>query len=186
MAPSKSCSKLFDYENRLTGDTCAQAQKESGNNEIFGYNTYNFYGDCDSTKLKEMAADCPNLHFRNGYGFTSSCTVDTDSAVRFPVNTHGPERRQMNVRPFTAVPNMSRGCLMPDTESFLLNGEDTTMLRQCNRTAERNYDRFVPLIGCVQDYVNGFAANNYFPTGMDSRETMRKHMYKTCMTSVVE
>ena len=174
-ASANSC-KFFDYENRLTGDTCAQALKENGNKEMLDYNTYNFYGDCDNNKLAQMAADCPNLHFRNGYGVTSACTVDTDSAVRFSKQTHGPEKRQMSVRPFTSVPDMSRGCLMVDTESYLLNGQDTTLLRECNRTAERNYDRFTPLLGCVQNYVDGFAANNYFPVGIDSRETMRKQL----------
>lgn len=172
------CSNLFDYENRLTNDTCAQQNKELGNKNIFSYNTYNFFGDCDNLQLKKLASECPNLHFRNGYGITSSCTVDTDSAMRFAVQTHGPERRQMHVRPFTAVPDMSRGSATPDVESYLINGQDTTMIRECNRTAEADYNRFTPLLGCVQDYVNGYSERNYFPTGIDSRETMRKYMRK--------
>jgi DNA-binding protein Fis len=172
------CSNLFDFENRLTNDTCAQESKESGNKHILNYNTYNFYGDCDNAKLKKLAADCPNLHFRNGYGFTSSCTVDTDSAMRFAVQTHGPERRQMNTRTFTAVPDMSRGCAAPDVESYLLNGQDTNLIRECKHSAEMDYNRFTPLLDCVQDYVKGYSERNYFPVGIDSRETMRKYMRK--------
>ena len=169
-----SCKNLFDWENRLTGDTCAIAKKENDNKEILSYTTYNFYGDCENSKLQKLALDCPNLHFKNGYGFTNACTVDTDSAVRFSTQTHGPEKRQLNTRNFYAVPNMSRGTVNADTESFLLNAQDTTIIRECNRTAETNYDRFTPMIDCIQDHVRGYSEER--PMGLDSREAMRKQM----------
>lgn len=174
-----SFCKMYDFENRLTTDTCAQKVRESNNTEISNYNLYNYFGDCENDALQKMAAECPNLHFKNGYGFTSACTVDTDSAVRFQVMTHGHEKRQLNVRPFTAVPNMSRGVFVPDVESALLNSQDTTIIRECGRIVERDFDRFVPFVGCVQSHVDGYSANNFFPTGMDTRETMRKRM-KNC------
>ena len=169
-----SFCKMFDFENRLSTDTCAQNVKDQANKELANYKTYNYFGDCENATLQSMAASCPNLHFRNGYGFTSACTVDADSAMRFPVQTHGQERRQLNVRPFTAVPDMSRGSVLPDVESRLKNAEDTTVIRECNRITEANFDRFTPLIGCVQRFVDGYAANNIFPVGMDTRENMRK------------
>jgi len=176
---TSSC-KLFDWENRLTADTCAQNIREGENKEILSYTTFNFYGECDNKGTIGLAAECPNLHFRNGYGFTSACTVDTDSAVRFSEQTHGPEKRQMHVRPFTAVPDMSRGSCSVDVESYLLNAQDTTIIRECNRTAESGYDRFVPLLDCVKDHVDGYANRNYFPIGADSREISRKHMRESC------
>ena len=172
---SSSC-KRFDFENRLTTDTCAQNVKDGANREISNYNLYNYYGDCENASLQKLAAECPNLHFKNGFGYTNACTIDLDSAMRFQVQTHGQERRQLNARPFTAVPNMGRGCLIPDVESYLLNGQDTTIVRECNRISEANFDRFTPLIGCVKNYIDGFSANNYFPTGVDSRETMRRKL----------
>jgi hypothetical protein len=169
-----SSCKLFDWENRLTADTCAQNVRNEENKDILSYNTYNFYGDCD--RKIALANECPNLHFRNGYGFTSACTVDTDSAVRFSQQTHGPEKRQVNIRPFTAVPDMSRGSCSIDTESYLLNAQDTTIIRECNRVDPG--DRFTPLLDCVQDYVRGYGYLDR-NIGADSREISRQYM-KSC------
>lgn len=171
---------MFDYENRLTSDTCAQNTKESGNKQILKYTTYNFYGDCDNTELTRISTQCPNLHFRNGYGNSSACMIDSDSVARFSTITHGPERRQMNVRSFVAVPDMSRGCLQPDIESYLLNGQDTTIIRECDKVTEKDNNRFIPFLDCVKDYVDGYANRNYFPVGIDTRESMRVEMRKKC------
>jgi hypothetical protein len=171
---------MFDFENRLSADTCAQNVKEMANKELSNYRTYNYFGDCRNETLQKMAAECPNLHFRNGYGYANACTVDADSAMRFQTMTHGQERRQLNVRPFTAVPDMSRGCPMPDVESRLKDSQDTTVLRQCGRITEADFNRFTPLIGCVQDFVDGYAANNRFPVGEDTREHMRRAARSAC------
>ena len=173
------CSKIFDWENKLTMDACALSAKQRENKSIQQYSLYNFYGDCHYNTVQEMAVCHPNLHFRNGYGFTSACTVDTDSAYRFPKTTHGPEKKILCTRTFTAVPDLKSGCLAPDIESYLKNGLDTNMF-YCGRNAERDFDRFTPLLDCVQSYVNGYSKNNYFPTGIDSREETRKIMRNKC------
>jgi len=191
MSVSEECggvskrSEIFFSDNALRNDACAQNTRERDNLDIYSYNLFNFYGDCErgQTELNAFAAQHPNLKFKNGYGNTNSCTVDKDSKARLVCLSHGPEKRQLDVRSFTAVPDMSRGCLIPDTESYLLNGQDTTYFRECNRTAEKSYDRFIPLLDCMQDYVNGYAVRDYFPRGADSRQVVRDYLHEAKCTS---
>ena len=170
---------LFLGDNALVNDDCAQNARERDNSDIYNYNLFNFYGSCETgtTQVSEFAAQHPNLKFRNGYGYASACTIDNDSKTRMTCLSHGPEKRQLPVRNFTAVPDMSRGCAIPDTESYLLNSLDTTYSRECNRTAEKPYNRFVPLLDCMQDYVNGYAERNFFPIGADSRQAVRDYLH---------
>jgi len=166
----------FLFENKLSVDACALGAKERENQSIRDYQLFNFYGSCDSSNVQEFASKNPNLTFRNGYGVTSSCTVDTDSAMRMTCLGHGPEKRQLSTRNFIAVPDMSRGCSLPDTETYLLNAQDTTLYRECDRLAEKNYDRFVPLMPCINEHIKGYGQRDYFPVGIDSREETRKKM----------
>jgi hypothetical protein len=175
---TSTCSKIFDWENRVSMDNCALVSKKISNDSIQQYNLYNFYGDCEYDTVQKTALCHPNLHFRNGYGFTSACTVDTDSAIRLPNTTHGPEKKQLHMRNFHSVPNMGRGTLVPDTESFLKNGMDTN-IQSCIEK-ETDY-AFIPLIDCVQNYITGYAKQDFFHEGINSREETRRQMRK-CAT----
>jgi hypothetical protein len=166
----------FFFENKLTTDSCATSARERENQSIRDYQLFNFYGACDNSNVASFAAANPNLTYRNGYGVSSACTIDQDSTVRLTCLGHGPERRQLPVRNFVAVPDMSRGCSLPDTESYLINGQDTTLYRECDRLTEKDFNRFVPLMGCTEDYIKGFGARDYFPIGIDSREETRKKL----------
>jgi hypothetical protein len=186
MSSTESTDKMFDWENAISMDTCALAAKQHTNTSIFDYLMYSDRNDvgCEVTdqRIREFSDKYPNLRFRNGYGVTSACTVDADTEARMVGPTHGHEKRQLDVRNFHAVPFFGRGCLAPDTESFLKNGQSSTFERSCEPLTERNFDRFVPFLDCIQKHVDGYAATDYFPVGMDSRETYRKHMRKMANT----
>lgn len=172
--------KFFDWENKISMDPCALLTKERENESIHDYRTYNFYqdGDCEESarRVQEFAMEYPNLRFRNGYGVASSCTIDDDSKLRYSSEvTHGPERRQYQTRSFQAVPAFNRGSCAPNTESFLINGLDTTPLRQCDRLAERNFDRFIPLLSCVEKHIeaSALALPKTHTIGENSRDMVR-------------
>lgn len=171
-----SCPKLFDWENRLSSDTCAQNLRANENSSVFDYNTYNtFKSPCDTKCDKsELLGKYPNLRYKNGYGVTSSCSIDEDSSMRFISPTHGPEKKQLLVRNFQAVPNTGSGCLnILGTESFLKNGEDSTLMH-CDYLVEKNFDRFIPLQPCMNKYIKGASDNvSKIPYGINTREMWR-------------
>jgi len=175
--------KLFDWENKLSMDTCAQKLKDTGNVAYMDYNLQNFYGPpCESKSgavRAELVSKYPNLRYREGYGVASGCAIDADSDVRLVAPTHGPERRQLFTRNFKAVPAFNRGCLdMTTVESVLKNGESEE--RQCGHLAESDFDRFTPLTPCMKDWVKGHGAAA-IPVGANTREIWRcqsKNIYK--------
>jgi hypothetical protein len=150
--------QVFNWENVLSQDECAKLAKSRENESISDYVMFNFFdmGDCEG-KMKELqsvASEHPNLRFRNGYGVASSCVIDRDSEVRNNVDlTHGPEKQQLYVRNFHAVPDFSRGVCAPNTESLLINGLDTSHDRVCNRLMERDFNRFTPYTECFARFI---------------------------------
>lgn len=146
--------RVFELENRLTTDDCAMVNREFVNKSMNDYNLYNMYfmSDCqvDNEKMKTFMYENPNLRFKDGYGFTNSCVVDLDSALRNDSKlTHDRTKIQLCTRWNKAVPNLGKGGLIPNIESQLKNGEDTSAIRVCNRVAEKDFDRFIPLPGCL-------------------------------------
>ena len=142
---------LYDADNRLAGDRCAIMTRLRDNESILEYNMYNSYTGCTKTpceerkkKLQDFSAGYPNLRFTDGYGI-APCDVDGDSRLRHDAQWTNPNyRQQLATRVFCAAPDLSRGSPQAAAESPLLSGEDTTMLRQCQRLVEVNYDRWVP------------------------------------------
>lgn len=173
--------KSYHWENKLSMDECALLAKARENESIVDYITYNFYtnGDYEERmqELNQVAWDNPNLRFRDGYGVASEQLINKDSETRYNVAlTHGPEKRQLVVRSFTAVPDISRGSYAPNTESYLLNGLDTSGIRQCIRTTEMDFNRFVPFTDCINRHIQegALAIPNELPIGMNSRDIVRK------------
>lgn len=146
-------------ENKLSTDYCSKAQKQIINDEISNYNTFNFYdGSFDRSEMSR---------YRDGYGVNGA----TVSQTRQSELTHGPEKQQLSTRSFKAVPDFGRGCLnMTVTESILKNGLDTSALCKEN-LAENNFDRFIPLTKCMQNYIAGFGQPQQI--GLDTREMWR-------------
>lgn len=171
-----NCPKLFDWENRLSADTCAQSLRANENSSIYDYNTYSSFGSCDSEcdKKKELLGKYPNLRYKNGYGVSSSCSIDDDSGMRFISPTHGPEKKQLFVRNFQAVPNTGSGCLnILGTDSYLKNGQDSTLI-PCANLEEKSFDRFIPLQPCMNQYIMGAGKNvGDIPYGANTREMWR-------------
>lgn len=169
----------FDQGNRLTQDNCAILSRDLENQSISEYMIFNpFNVECtskDPSQVKNFAFQYPNLRFRDGYG-VASCAVDNDSKLRYETDIRSSERQQLNTRVFQAVPNFARGVCAPNTESFLVSGNDTKLNKPCNPLSERNFDRFMPFIGCMQDYVDQRqeSLGNIDVTGKSSRDFMRR------------
>lgn len=176
--------RYFESQNRLTSDDCAVLAKDRENQSIIDYETYNFFnnGNCEETdkKLMDLAMEHPNLRFRNGYGSANACTIDLETQIKYEPRalTHGPERRQYRVRNFTAVPDISRGPLAPNFESMLMPGEDTHTIRQCDRVTEKDFQRFVPYLDCIEKFITleSQAIPEMQTIGVNSRDLVRDQM----------
>lgn len=170
----------FNWENRLTQDSCALLARQRENESMVDYVTYNFFTNGDyEARMKELNAVAwknPNLRFRDGYGMASEQVIDMDSVSRYEAEiTHGPEKRQFYVRNFHAVPDFARGSCAPNTESLLRNGLDTTSERQCDPLAEKDFSRFVPLNECMGRFLEqgSRAIPEMIPIGVNSRDLVR-------------
>lgn len=151
-------SHIFENEHRIGADECAIHAKDYQNASISDYSTWNTYMMKCNRKgerhLEEFANNNINLHFRNGYGYTNGCEVDNDTELRLNGKiTHEKAKSQLFTRSFLAVPDLSKGLVLPEVESRLVEGDDTTQIRECYRLTEVDYERFVPLIPCLRDNV---------------------------------
>lgn len=150
--------RYFELENRMGSDQCSQVTKEFTNKSINDYNLYNsfFTSDCksDNEKMYEFMYANPNLRFKDGYGYTNSCVVEADSALRNQAQmTNDRVKNQLCVRWNKAVPDLGKGGLIPNVESVLKNAEDTSALRSCDKVTEKEFDRFIPLPGCLRNTI---------------------------------
>lgn len=167
---------LFDNTGRLAYDDCALKAKDNQNASIIDYRTYDAYmnagSDCTDrfSKINDFAMTHRNLTFRDGYGF-HGCRVDADSRLKLEAElTNERFKQQLFPRVFGAVPDLAKGRLLPNVESRLIHGVDTTSDRQCNRTAEKQLFRPVPCVDVQR-------VENIVPTwtwgGDSSREIAR-------------
>jgi hypothetical protein len=172
--------KPFENSHRLGGDDCAQTAKDYQNTSINDYYLWNTYeSKCDDSaekKMEEFVTKNHNLWYRNGYGVANSCHIEDDSKARLDAKvTHEKAKIQLFTRFYQANPDLSRGTSAPSLESRLVQGDDTTQIRQCNRLVERDYERFVPLLPCLKDNVQN-EKHIVFPdnqAGANSRVLMR-------------
>ena len=149
---------IFDKSSSLRNDSCSIHARDYQNNSINDYSLWNTYNNkCEKSKdheLDNFAAENLNLNFRNGYGFTSGCYVDEDTEVRLNGKiTHEKAKLNLQHRFYTANPYLGNGKTVPNIESRLLAGEDTSQIRACNRIGEKDFDRFVPLVSCLKENV---------------------------------
>jgi hypothetical protein len=173
-------SKIFENEHRVRADDCAVNAKDYQNASISDYTLWNNYmmkcnKDGDK-KLEEFSTSHNNLHFKNGYGFTTACEVDNDTEVRLNGKlTNERAKTQFFIRPFVAVPDLSRGLVAPNLETRLKEGDDTTQLRECFRLTETDFNRFTPLLPCLKDNIQNpsHIISPWVWGGDDSRQLMR-------------
>lgn len=174
--------RYFDSGNRLSQDACATITRDHENQSIIDYNTTHYFEQKGCPPLMDERILCqPNLRYKMGYGTPPSCEVDREAPIRY-LNIRGPERTQLIARNFQAVPNLGKGVLSADTESMLLNGMDTSSLRQCDRIMEREFDVRTPYVSEVKACVNGALTSIpafAFRAGQDSRKVFREYL-KTC------
>ena len=173
--------KVYNYENRLSVDNCAQLTRELQNssvNDRMLYNNY-FTNDCKCEILNDYLFE-NNLVVKDGYGFTTGCTVDLDSELRVnSLLTHDKEKIQLCSRWHTGVPNLQNGGLIPNVESRLRNGDDTSDIRSCDKIVEREYDRFVPLVGCLAGTIQNpkYVVEPWTRGGAQTRNDVRSIEY---------
>ena len=145
-------------ENKLSTDYCSRVQKQTINDGVSEYSTFNFYNS--SMERSNMS------RYRDGYGING---LNIDQTRNSEI-THGPEKIQLMTRNFQAVPDFGRGCLnITVTESLIKNGLDTSICK--DHIEENNFDRFIPLTKCMQNYIAGFGQDKQI--GVDTREMWR-------------
>ena len=157
--------RYYDGGNRLTQDGCALKAKEYENQSILDYNTFNFYTGCSDMKTKADALvnEYPNLRYHMGYGVADPTLIDKDSSVRLSGQTLRPvDHQQLQTRLFTAVPSLEKGCLIPNLESMLKNGTDTSLYNDCHNLAEFQTMQPVPLTECMERFIQN--AGTSIPT----------------------
>lgn len=173
-------TNVFDIQNRIGVDDGAVTAKEYQNASINDYSLWNtYYSKCDKegeTQVEDFAAKNINLHYRNGYGFTTPCHVDQDTDLRNnAVWTSEKPRTQLFTRFYQANPNMTRGVPQPQIEQPLVQGNAIKNNSYRNELEEVDYDRYVPLVPYMQAHVQN-VDNIVLPfhqSGEDTREAMR-------------
>lgn len=144
----------FDNSVRAHDDECFLVTRELQNRSVENYNLENFYltSQCQTSKdtFYEYTAKNPNLRYKVGYGFTDGCVVDSDSTLRNGSSlTHDKGKHQLCTRWAQAVPSFNRGGLVANIDSRLKMAEDTSAIRDCQKTTEKDFNRFVPLNSCL-------------------------------------
>lgn len=172
---------LFDADNRLRSDVCAQLKRDSQNLSIEEYILRDIR-ICHGCPAELSSQDCAELNSRiqsnDGFGVTA-CHIDSDSDLRFPVYTHDRSRQSLASRVFMAAPDMGRGGLDASVESKLLLSGDSGTSRVCaHRFAELSYNRFDPVVQRVP--VKHIVQP--FPAGEPSRsdEFLQRRGYRRC------
>lgn len=114
----------FQYQTRGSSDQCSLKGRNAMNESIFDYMMTSLRSDKDE-KFAQFVLDNPNLRFTDGHGMHAGL-IDSESELKKSSEmTHGKDRRQMNVRTFVAVPDLSRGETVPVLEHILKTGETT-------------------------------------------------------------
>jgi hypothetical protein len=155
MASPQCDATLFGSENRLFDDGCFASDREAQSKGVSAYGLARLRpaDDC-GTAVSELAACHPNLRFRNGYGNTSACAIDNDSASRYGSQYTNPKQRQcLPTRVFHGHAHFEKGVLLPDQESELIHSNPTRDPRPCGVLSGVTIDRFVPLVPCIRSVV---------------------------------
>ena len=170
--------RYTNISNRLNDDSCSIKNRSLVDESIVNRDLFNYYfnKDCSCPVLDDIAFD-NNFVVREGYGYASGCTVDNDSSLRLNSKiTHDRARMQLCARTFTGVPNLSKGGLVPNIESRLLNADDTSDIRNIDKLSEKSFIplTFTPMIGCLVQNVQNPV--HIIPTWTLGGQTTRQDM----------
>lgn len=169
---------------RLNEDKCSLKVRNKTSEKPGEYFLSNHYQcDCKDTVMKN-SLEYPTLLSKDGYGY-SACNIDIDSSLRNAKNlTNLKTINQLNQRPYLTVPFMGRGTGNIKQETMLNPGENTYQSKPCNNLSGVYIDRFIPLVGCLENNVQN--VNHIIPEnsdktwkrgGQDSRQIIRNEEY---------
>jgi hypothetical protein len=186
-----TASSVNNEAYRLSQDACARRARDWQNTTIADYALFNAHRlhDCSCPAFDDLLFANRMNHAKDGVGYASACTIDTDSDIRQGraggSMTHGRDKRQLHTRWYQGLANLDRGGLVARVEAQLLDGADTSALRSCDRIVERDFDRYVPLVaGCGGATLS--SANAVEPPeltvrgGMSTRTEMRALASRSC------
>lgn len=149
---------VFDGIGRVSMDECAIQARNLENESINNYFLFNYFhtDGCVETAKKnlEFSLQYPNLRFRDGYGVANSCTIETDMELRLNSKSTRPgEKQQLCSRNFIAVPDFSKGTCIPNLETMLIQGSDTSIYKNCHNLAEFETNKIQPLLPCIANHI---------------------------------
>jgi hypothetical protein len=150
--------RYTNLENRLNDDICSQTNKEFVNKSVNDHTLYNNYysRDCKCDVFDDNLID-NYFNIKDGFGYANGCVIDMDSELRVNTQlTHDKIKQQLCVRTFAGGPNLNQGGLIPNIESRLINGDDTSDIRRCDILGEKSYIPYTfydlkPCMMAIQD-----------------------------------
>jgi hypothetical protein len=172
--------RQFDNFGRLADDKCALVTKELQNRSIGDYMLYNSFVTSepkrDLKEFKDFVVNNQNLRYKDGYGFLNGNVVDTDSDIRNGAKfTNDREKSQLTTRWYQAVPSFNKGGLIVNVDTRLKFAEDTSFIRSCQKTSEKDFDRFIPLTPCLADVVQN--PEHIIPKWVNGGESTRNYVH---------
>jgi hypothetical protein len=173
--------RFTNFENKTSSDDCAQMTREHQNKSMNHFFLDNVRG-CECT---EALGNSPlylenNMIIKDGYGYTGVCGVDNDSDLRLKsMNTNPRSRTNSCIRWDQGLPNLNKGGLIPNIDTNMKNGRDTSYIRSCDRLAEKDFERFVPLTGCLASTIQNpdYIVEPWIRGGSETRNDVRSSEY---------
>lgn len=172
--------RQFDNFARAADDECAHVTKDLQNQSIGDYFLFNSFVTSepknDLTNFKSFVAENQNLRYKDGFGYLNAVVVDADSRLRNGSKlTHDREKSQLSTRWYQAVPSFNKGGLIVNVDTRLKFAEDTSAIRSCQRTTEKDFDRFVPFTSCLAKSVQN--PENIVPPWVNGGESTRNYVH---------
>lgn len=148
-----SCqNRNVHLDNRLGLDECKLSADERMNVSMDQYQLYNPRADCNNTEYMAVA-NCNNMVVNNGFGFSDSCNIDTDSRLRNGADLT--QKRTLNQN-FRKCGSNATDCEDDKnmTENRMRRGNDFG-LKKCDTVSEvSTLDlHLTPMISCLKKNV---------------------------------
>jgi hypothetical protein len=152
---------LFENHHRLGEDSCYLESQNAQSDKIMSYKLFNPYKtnveNCESKiyDLQNFVIENPNLHIKEGFGFTNACLVDQDSMLRNKAEmTNFKCKSQLATRVFPGGPHLNKSGFESVLDSRLTQGElNASKRKACELYNEKGFDVFTPLIPCLQNTI---------------------------------
>lgn len=192
MTAAPETMRVFLDSRRYGTDCCAKEARDQGNEEIFGYSTYQYLPvACKDPNIRspEFMYDHVNLRGRPGYGLADSCLVDRYSGMRNDPSqlTRDRCRQQLFSRIFQGCPNLKPGVPNPDAEMPIQQGTNSANLEgvtiPCKKAImELTTNKFMPMLDCVKEVQKPeHIVEDWTRGGTDTRNYMlRQQMLAEC------